>query len=378
MRIRSFTEDCVEEIVATVDKALQDSFSPTLGIVFSSPRIGIEELSRRLGGQKTVFFGCSTDGEILASGEEQAVYDGSAAVLLMEMDPTLFRVKLFDGHGETSGALGAKVGAWGKSVFADPCFLLLSASLSADGQEIIKGVLGTTSGETPVYGGLAGDDKAFKQTFVFTNGECTDNGVCALVFDGTRIEMGGIASSGWVGIGAEKTITKASGNVLYTIDNEPALEVYKKYLSIEDDELPQVGVDYPLMLSRDDGSSALRAVMGVDKVSGSLTFAGTVPEGSKVRFSSSTGSDVIERVKMDLDAYREAFPKADVLILFSCMARHLSLGPMVDEEILVAQQKWNAPLIGFFSYGEMGRNATGKCDFYNQTFTLAALKVREG
>jgi hypothetical protein len=49
---------------------------------------------------------------------------------------------------------------------------------------------------------------------------------------------------------------------------------------------------------------------------------------------------------------------------------------MVDEEIAAAQRKWNAPLLGFFTYGEIGRSVTGKCDFFNETFTLAALKIR--
>jgi len=163
---------------------------------------------------------------------------------------------------------------------------------------------------------------------------------------------------------------------VYTIDNESALEVYKKYLNITDDDLPQIGVDYPLLLMRDDGSSVLRAVMDVDRSSGALIFAGTVPENSHVRFSSSSGFDVIEHVKNDIQTYGTVFPEADHLILFSCMARHLALGPMVDEEILAAHTKWNAPLIGFFTYGEIGKNMSGRCDFFNETFTLAALREK--
>jgi len=76
--------------------------------------------------------------------------------------------------------------------------------------------------------------RSSRQPFVFTNGKSSSNGVVAFVLDGDRIELGGIATSGWIGIGAEKRITKASGNVVYTIDNESALEVYKKYLNITD------------------------------------------------------------------------------------------------------------------------------------------------
>ena len=58
------------------------------------------------------------------------------------------------------------------------------------------------------------------------------------------------------------------------------------------------------------------------------------------------------------------------------MARHLAFGPMIDEEILAAYKIWKVPLIGFFSYGEIGRGLTGKSDFSNETFTLVTLKER--
>jgi hypothetical protein len=376
MKSHIFIGESVEEITAEIRNATAGGLLPTLGIIFASPRLPIEELSGVLAEHQTGFIGCTTDGEIVSLGDERAAYEGTAAVCLIEMDPGFFRVAFFRGAGKTSFDKGVELGTWGKKVFANPAFMLLSGGLHADGEQILRGLLSVTGEATPVYGGLAGDERMFKRTLVFTNGECTDDGISAVVFDGDKIELGGIATSGWIGIGAEKKVTKASGNIVYAIDNRPALQVYKQYLDVEDHELPQIGVDYPLMLLRNDGSSVLRGVMDVDKTEGSLTFAGTVPEGAKVRFSSASGSDVIEHAKRDLDAYQKTFPKADLLILFSCMARHLSLGPMVDEEIVAAQRKWNAPLVGLFTYGEIGRNVNGRSDFFNETFMLAALRIR--
>jgi hypothetical protein len=376
MKYRAFLGESIKEIQEKIANALNGDIIPSLGLVFASPRIDIEGLSAALEGSPIKFLGCSTDGEILGLGEDKTAYEGTAVVCLVDLDPALFDVGLFRGSQKSSFDLGTEVGRWGRSRFSNPALILLSAGLHADGEQILRGVLSVAGENTAVYGGLAGDDKMFKRTLTFTNRECTDNGVTALVFDGDKVEVGGIASSGWIGIGAEKRVTKASGNVVYAIDHEPALDVYKKYMSVEDDELPQVGVDYPLMLLREDGSSVLRGIMDVDKKEGSLTFAGTVPEGGRVRFSSSSGFEVIEHVKKDLDAYHKDFPKADLLLLFSCMARHLSLGPMVDDEIVAAQRKWNVPLVGFFTYGEIGRNITGRCDFFNETFTLAAVRIK--
>ena len=376
MKVHCFAADTVEDVEAHISEALNNGMAPNLGFVFTSVKLGIERLSGTLGKYAITFLGASTDGEIIANGHGKIVHEGTAVVSLIRCEKEVFKVRLFRGDGRSSFDVGREVGRWGASQSSRPGFILASGGLHADGEELVKGVLSTTGQDTPVFGGLAGDDKAFKKTFAFTNGEYTDNGVSALVLDGDHIELGGIATSGWIGIGAEKRITKASGNKVYTIDNQPALEVYKKYLNITDDDLPQIGVDYPLMLMREDGSSVLRAVMDVERSSGALVFAGTVPQDSRVRFSSSSGFDVIEHVKKDLDAYSRVFPEADHLILFSCMARHLALGPMVDEEILDAHERWSVPLIGFFTYGEIGKNLTGRYDFFNQTFTLAALKEK--
>ena len=377
MEAHCFVAETVGDVEAQISEALNNGLAPSLGIVFASIKVGIEQLSEVLGKYDIAFLGASTDGEIISNGNGKLVNEGTAVVSLIKCDTKFFKIHLFQADDKSSFDVGKEVGHWGTSQFASPSFILVSGGLRADGEDLVKGIQAVTGEATPVFGGLAGDDKAFKSTFVFTNSEFTMNGVVALVLDGDNIELGGIATSGWIGIGAEKRITKASGNVVYTIDNESALEVYKKYLNITEDDLPQIGVDYPLMLMREDGSSVLRAVMDVDKSTGALIFAGTVPEHSYVRFSSSSGFDVIEHVKKDLDTYGRDFPKADHLILFSCMARHLALGPMVDEEILYAYKQWKVPLIGFFTYGEIGKNLNGRCDFFNETFTLAVLKERE-
>jgi hypothetical protein len=94
-----------------------------------------------------------------------------------------------------------------------------------------------------------------------------------------------------------------------------------------------------------------------------------------VRFSSSFGHEIIEKSVEDLTSWHRQHPRADLIILFSCMARHHVSGPMVAEEITAASDLWNAPLIGLFSYGEIGHNSTGACDFYNETLSLVSIEL---
>jgi len=130
------------------------------------------------------------------------------------------------------------------------------------------------------------------------------------------------------------------------------------------------------MLMREDGSSVLRAVMDVDRNSGALIFAGTVPENSYVRFSSSSGFDVIEHVKKDIETYSSQFPEADHLILFSCMARHLALGPNGRRGDFICPRKMERTF-DWFLYVWRNRNKyNGKMRFLHETFTLAVLKEK--
>ena len=113
-----------------------------------------------------------------------------------------------------------------------------------------------------------------------------------MVLDLDHYSVDGIATSGWESIGADKLITHSEGNIVYTIDGQPALDVYKEYLSVRDEDLPEIGIEYPLMIKNPGRQNVLRAVVNVDRERRSLIFAGSVPNGSVVSFSSSPGFEV--------------------------------------------------------------------------------------
>ena len=67
----------------------------------------------------------------------------------------------------------------------------------------------------------------------------------------------------------------------------------------------------------------------------------------------------------------------DALIMFPCQGREIAFGSYMSDEIDRLKKMWNAPMIGLFSFGEIGRGADGKYDFYNMTCSLAMLKENE-
>jgi len=364
-----FSVASVEEIEPHLQSVREEGLAPTLAVVFCSTVHDLMELSPDFAKYDIDVFGASAFGEIT----NDEVHEGSIVVMLLEISRESYRLKVFDGEGKTSYEMGQGVAEWAKTIYDNPAFMVMSAGLLADGEQIVKGIIYTMEREVPLFGGLAATDTEEMQgTFVFTASGVVGNGVLALIFDRNAIDLQGIAASGWKGIGTPKTITKAEGNIVYRIDDEPALDMYNKYLNIGDD--PMLAAEYPLLLIRDDGSFVLRAAFVVNEDK-SIVYSGTVPEGAKVRFSMPPGSEIIDHAIAQMSRFNQQVPTSDAIVLFSCKARHLALGPMVEDEISAIRRLWNVPLIGFFTYGEIGPVPQGRCDFHN--YTLVPVLINE-
>ncbi len=374
MNARPLAADSVETLGAQIETLRTRGFTPTLAITFASVTHDMAEVARVFHDARIDVFGASSAGEILGGGGSELIRERSIVALLLDLERSAYGIRLVEPHGRSSHShdLGAAAGRWARATFDRGPILVMATGLTTDGEQIVRGVQTEVEPETPVFGGLAGDDLRFTQTYVFTGRKVTSQGVLALAFDGDRVKLDGIASSGWVAVGAEKTVTKAEGSVVHAIDGVPALDLYKDYLGLELDTDIRIP-EYPLQLQR-AGYSVLRAALTALPGTRSLIYAGTVPEGAKVRFSCSPGAEITAQALGEFRALHARVPDADALILFSCKGRHMALGPLAEDEVGPMQQLWNAPMVGFYTYGEIGRNREGATDFHNETCVLVAVK----
>lgn len=377
MKARSMLVSNIKSLDKQLESFFELGFNPNLAIVFTSISLPIKELMMVFERRNIRLAGCTSCGEIAVNDGLSNIAEQSAAVMLIEIPDNQFSIDIIDGSGLSSYELGLKAAQQAKGIFNDRAMIVMASGLKVNGQALIEGILSETGSGIPIFGGLAGDDAHFVETWVFDQKQLLNNGIIVVNFDSSKIRVTGLATSGWISLGADLKVTSSTDNVVFAIDGQPALDVYKRYLSVSEDDLPAIGVEYPLMLKRNDGTTALRAVMGVDKQARSLIFAGSVPEGSLVNFSSSPGFEVIDFTRKNLESFRLSSRNADCMLLFSCMARHLALGPLVTEEIDLSKSLWKAPLAGFFTYGEIGINSAGQCDFHNQTYTIVLLESIE-
>ena len=139
----------------------------------------------------------------------------------------------------------------------------------------------------------------------------------------------------------------------------------------------EIGTNFPLQLQRERGDPVMRPGLLIDWKDGSFYCSGTVPQGSKVRFSLPPDFDVMEKVVKGVEKLKkEMMPEADAVVIFSCAGRILSLGPLMKKEIEGVKNVWDVPMAGFFSNAELARATNGNLEMHNLTTCCIALKEK--
>jgi hypothetical protein len=394
MKAKSIKGKSTEDISAALTESMANGFKPTLALVFLSVKQDIVAISRLLHEKGIQVFGATTAGEFI-DGEMEA---GSIVMLLLDMNPAYFKIEFLETSQETAFKDANKLGITGKETFTNPAFIIANSGVSLDGEPFVEGIIqgsgkhsSPANKEVTIYGGKAGDDLVLESTFVFTNGKSAASALVALIIDEDKVDVKGIATCGWQAIGTTKTVTKSEGSIVYTIDDKPALDMLMNYLGVE---IKQEGSKeivtflsswyYPLQVERENADPVIRTAMFANSENRSLICSGKVPQGSKIKFSLPPDFDSIDTVVAECKSIQQnEQQQADALIMFSCVSRYLSFGVVMKEEIDQVQKIWDAPMAGFFSYGEYGKSLSaaqtgksGKYDYHNNTCCLVVLKEK--
>jgi hypothetical protein len=369
----------VSGVIAQIDAAIESGFAPTVAIAFCSVTLNHYDLSRDLAARDLAVLGATSAGEI--AGE--SAFNETAVVMLLELDMSAAQVAFED--GEVVGGLDAaarRIGIRAKETFDNPIIILLGSGVQANGENIVWGIRDIVGDHVPLFGGMAGDDLKMAHTWVFSGEKSSREGVLALILDDSRYEVLGTATNGWQPVGIEKRITRSEGHLVYEIGGRPAIEVYSDYLDtieVRMDGPPvtaAVGVHYPLAIRRENGTVVLRPPTFYDPERGAVVFAGSVPEGSFARFCIPPDVDTVERLLDELAVVKHSMPAADFVLHISCVARRMALDVLADDESRAIDEVWKAPLIGFYSYGEIGGPTPEECDFHTESCTIVAVRDR--
>ena len=261
--------------------------------------------------------------------------------------------------------------------------LVISEGLVINGTDLTRGINEVLPESVVVTGGLAGDDDRFEKTYVFDEAcEPRSGRVSAVGFYGEAVGIASGFKGGWDRFGVERIITASKKNVLYTLNDEPALEVYKRYLGKHVADLSASALLFPLAIreSRQDDELKVRTVLAIDEKSQSITFAGDMPQGGYATFMKANFDRLIDGA---YEAAEEAAQSIDssgdlLSIAISCVGRKLVLKYRTEEELEAVLDALppGTRQVGFYSYGEISPMHEGRCDLHNQTMTLTLLWER--
>lgn len=379
MKAKSIKGKSTEEFKTVLGESMADGYKPTIAICFISKSMDRVAITNLLDAEGISVFGCTTNGEFIDEETEK----NSAAVLLLDMNKDHFQI-YFEEYPERNYREVAKsIAEKAKAKYAMPGFFIGISDAAADGEEVLRGIEDVAGAAVNAFGGAAGDDYAFSETFVFTNGKDSSKAMVCIALDESKVQINGIATCGWKPVGTEKLVTKSEGNHVFTVDNISVLDLTAKYGGIEnvtpenDSLITEIAANFPLQLQREKGDPVMRPGLVVDWSDRSYYTSGAVPQGSKVRFSLPPDFDVMEKVIKSVKNLKDTvMPEADAVVVFSCAGRILSLGPLMSKELEGIKEVWNVPMAGMFSNAELGRATGGNLEMHNLTTCVIALKEK--
>ncbi|NGP87605.1 FIST signal transduction protein [Fodinibius halophilus] len=257
--------------------------------------------------------------------------------------------------------------------------LVLSEGIGVNGSELVRGITDVLPDHVQLTGGLAGDGDNFETTHVFFGEKSTRNKIVVIGLYGDAVNIGHGCFGGWDSFGPDRLITKAENNILYELDDKPALKLYKEYLGDYAQNLPSSGLLFPLSITDEEQDKGLvRTILGVDEENQALIFAGDIPEGSYARLMKANHHRLIDGAHNAAVESVESAGKSnpDLAFILSCVGRRLVLKQRTEEELEAMREVYGTDTIftGFYSYGEIAPvDDVSVASLHNQTMCITTI-----
>lgn len=334
----------------------------------------LSEILIRIAPNATVS-GCSTAGEIAVD----RVYDNTCVVTAIKFAKTkvLARSTTLLNMDDSFPA-GERLA---KQLPLDDLtgVLVLGTGVNINGSGLVSGLQSLLPEHVSISGGLAADAGAFVKTWTLGPEGSKDDQIVVIGLYGSAVKLNYGTFAGWEPFGPARKVTRSVQNVLYELDGERALDIYKRYLGDHSKRLPASGLLFPFeMLGKNQEKSGIfRTILGTNEAEGSLTLAGDIEPSGYLKLMHSSTEKLIEGAETAaqnvVDSSTKNLNGGSLAILISCVGRKLVMGDRVDEEVEAVAELLgkNATVTGFYSNGEIAANEFhGKCHLHNQTMTI--------
>jgi hypothetical protein len=341
-------KDAVREFRGAVQQPDQKAV-----IFFCSSKYNLETLGRELAGNfDCPLIGCTTAGEISKFGYQEGGIVG-AGISSRELKihrrviSPLSRFSLSE-----SGKMAASIRSsltLAKGFNPQNTFGLILIDGLSMLEEVTMASLFASFEGIPIIGGSAGDDRQFRETWIYDNGRFISDAALFTVFE-TTLPFRTFQAQHFLPTDRMIVITGADPErrIITEINGEAAAVEYAGLLGLAPDEVsPTVFSRNPLLL-RIGGTWHVRAVQKANP-DNSLSMFSAIEEG--LVMSIGKGKDIISNFTGQISELEKEVPQGRLFILCDCILRRLELdGSGKTAEINKLLGELNA--VGFSTYGE--------------------------
>ena len=228
----------------------------------------------------------------------------------------------------------------------------------------------TSKVSTSIIGGICSGEKAY----VYYDNKIEKEKPVILEFENVEYEFG--ISLGYKPIGPNYKVQVAKENKIYVIDYEDASLISKNLLKNTDGDIKNLWYSPLLIISDKTGYVDVVRTFKDIKEHQYVEFFGEIPRYSLVKLSFGDKNMLIAEDKKTAAKIKENI-MPELIFNFSCVAREFILEDLAHEENKVYSKILNAPVFGFFTYGEIGPNYNlTSTKLYNQSSLVVAIKEK--
>ncbi len=248
---------------------------------------------------------------------------------------------------------------------AEKSFAFLLVDGLSLGEEQITHILQDELGEIELFGGSAGDDLHFKQTWIFADGAFHTDSV-ALVLVNTIYPFYLFKAQHFVCGNEKMVVTKADPKrrIVNEINGYPAVEEYARIVNTPVKKLDPMQFSATPLVIRINGVDYVRSIQKANP-DGSLKFYCAIDNG--LVFMAAHGIDLIKNIQQTFHEIQSAIGKPQLVIACDCILRNLEmqrLGLKKEVEKIFLDNH----VVGFSTYGEQFKGI-----HINQTITGLAI-----
>jgi len=280
-------------------------------------------------------------------------YFGQAAIAVMVCDLPRDDYRIFHIGSEGLRGFHAEYDPW--IAAAQPAVAVVHGD-SRDGRA--PDLIANLAADCAMFlvGGLA----AFTSPRSLVAGAVSGGGISGVMLSSRVAVVSGL-SQGSAPLGPLHHITSAQGNVLITLDGQPALEALKQDIGFESEsEFLRLAalVNIALLLpGSDTGDFVVRNLTGIDDKHGYVGVGDRVEPGGRVMFCSRDHDTAVKDLRRVVANTAERAGAGKGALYFSCVARGPNLfGPNGEEVNLLLEGLGAMPLAGFYANGEISND----------------------